>query len=115
MLENSLKKYENRAIETAQVIEELIELAKKINAAQKRGEGLGLNDDEIAFYDSLEKNESAVRELGDEVLKTIARELVNKLKVSLKVDWTHRESVRAKIRLEIKKVLKKYKYLSTPI
>ncbi len=110
MLEQSLKKYENRAIETAQVIEELIELAKKINEAQKRGESLGLSNDEIAFYDSLETNESAVRELGDEVLKTIARELVNKLKANLKVDWTHRESVRAQIRLAIKKILKKYKY-----
>lgn len=110
MLELSLKKYENRAIETAQVIEELIELAKKINEAQKRGESLGLSNDEIAFYDSLETNESAVRELGDDVLKAIARELVNKLKANLKVDWTHRESVRAQIRLAIKKILKKYKY-----
>lgn len=110
MLEQSLKKYENRAIETAQVIEELIELAKKINEAQKRGESLGLSNDEIAFYDSLETNESAVRELGDDVLKAIARELVNNLKTNLKVDWTHRESVRAQIRLAIKKILKKYKY-----
>lgn len=110
MLELSLKKYENRAIETAQVIEELIELAKKINEAQKRGESLGLSNDEIAFYDSLETNESAVRELGDDVLKTIARELVKNLKANLKVDWTHRESVRAQIRLAIKKILKHYKY-----
>ncbi len=110
MLELSLKKYENRAIETAQVIEELIELAKKINEAQKRGESLGLSNDEIAFYDSLETNESAVRELGDDVLKAIARELVKNLKANLKVDWTHRESVRAQIRLAIKKILKKYKY-----
>jgi type I restriction enzyme R subunit len=110
MLELSLKKYENRAIETAQVIEELIELAKKIREAQKRGEDLGLNEDEIAFYDSLETNESAVRELGDEILKAIARELVKSLKANLKVDWTHREAVRAQIRLAIKKILKHYKY-----
>jgi type I restriction enzyme, R subunit len=110
MLEESLKKYENRAIETAQVIEELIELARKIRESQKRGEDLGLNEDEIAFYDSLETNESAVRELGDEVLKAIARELVKSLKANLKVDWTHRESVRAQIRLSIKKILKVYKY-----
>ena len=110
MLEQSLKKYENRAIETAQVIEELIELAKKIREANKRGEDLGLNDDEIAFYDSLETNESAVRELGDEILKAIARELVKSLKANLKVDWTQRESVRAQIRLSIKRILKHYKY-----
>jgi len=110
MLEESLKKYENRAIETAQVIEELIELAKKIREAQKRGEDLGLNEDEIAFYDSLETNESAVRELGDEILKAIARELVKSLKANLKVDWTQRESVRAQIRLSIKRILKLYKY-----
>jgi type I restriction enzyme R subunit len=110
MLEESLKKYESRAIETAQVIEELIELAKKINEAQKRGEQLGLSDDEIAFYDSLETNESAVRELGDDVLKEIARELVTSLKANLKVDWTHRESVRAQIRIAIKRILKRYKY-----
>jgi type I restriction enzyme R subunit len=110
MLELALKKYENRAIETAQVIEELIELAKKIREAQKRGEDLGLNEDEIAFYDSLETNESAVRELGDEILKAIARDLVKSLKANLKIDWTHRESVRAQIRLSIKKILKHYKY-----
>lgn len=110
MLEESLKKYENRAIETAQVIEELIELAKKIREAQRRGEDLGLNEDEIAFYDSLETNESAVRELGDEILKAIARELVKSLKANLKVDWTQRESVRAQIRLSIKRILKHYKY-----
>lgn len=110
MLETSLKKYENRAIETAQVIEELINLAKNMREAQRRGEDLGLNEDEIAFYDSLETNESAVRELGDEILKAIARELVKSLKANLKVDWTHRESVRAQIRLSIKKILRQYKY-----
>lgn len=110
MLEEALKKYENRSIETAQVIEELIKLAKKLNEAQKRGEELGLSDDEIAFYDSLETNESAVRELGDDILKAIARELVTSLKSNLKVDWTHREAVRAQIRIAIKRILKHYKY-----
>jgi type I restriction enzyme R subunit len=110
MLEEALKKYESRAIETAQVIEELIELAKKMREAQQRGEDLGLNDDEVAFYDSLEVNESAVRELGDETLKAIARELVKSLKANLKVDWTQRETVRAQIRIAIKRILKHYKY-----
>ncbi len=110
MLEEALKKYENRAIETAQVIEELIELAKKIREAHQRGEDLGLNDDEIAFYDALGVNESAVRELGDEILKSIARELVTSLKANLKIDWKQRESVRAQIRLSIKRILKHYKY-----
>jgi type I restriction enzyme R subunit len=78
--------------------------------AQQRGEDLGLNDDEVAFYDSLEVNESAVRELGDETLKAIARELVKSLKANLKVDWTQRETVRAQIRIAIKRILKHYKY-----
>jgi len=110
MLEASLGKYENRAIETAQVIEELIELAKKMREAQQRGENLGLNEDEIAFYDALGINESAVRDLGDDVLKAIARELVKSLKANLKVDWKSRESVRAQIRIAIKRILKQYKY-----
>ncbi len=110
MLEEALKKYENRAIETALIIEELIELAKKIREAHQRGEDLGLNDDEIAFYDALGVNESAVRDLGDDVLKAIARELVKSLKANLKIDWKQRESVRAQIRLAIKRILKHYKY-----
>jgi len=110
MLEEALKKYENRAIETAQVIEELIELARKMREAQQRGEDLGLSDDEIAFYDALGVNESAVRDLGDETLKAIARELVKSLKANLKVDWTQRETVKAQIRIAIKRILKHYKY-----
>ncbi len=110
MLEEALKKYESRAIETAQVIEELIELAKKIREAHQRGEDLGLSDDEIAFYDALGVNESAVRDLGDDVLKAIARELVTSLKANLKIDWKQRESVRAQIRLAIKRILRHYKY-----
>ena len=110
MLEDSLKKYENRAIETAQIIEELIELGKKIREARNRGVELGLNDDEVAFYDSLGLNESAVRELGDDTLKAIARELVKSLKANLKIDWTEIESVRAQIRIAIKRILRRYKY-----
>ncbi|WP_320129360.1 type I restriction endonuclease subunit R [uncultured Sphaerochaeta sp.] len=110
MLEASLKKYESRAIETAQVIEELIALGKDMREARKRGASLGLNDDEIAFYDSLGLNESAVRELGDDTLKAIARELVKSLKANLKIDWAQRESVRAQIRIAIKRILKRYKY-----
>lgn len=78
--------------------------------AQQRGEELGLSDDEIAFYDALGVNESAVRDLGDETLKAIARELVKSLKANLKVDWTQRETVKAQIRIAIKRILKHYKY-----
>jgi len=110
MLELSLKRYESRAVETAKIIEELIELARKMREAQQRGEELGLTEDEIAFYDALETNDSAVKVLGDAALKTIAQELVKKLKSNLKVDWTQRDSVRAQIRLDIKKILKHYGY-----
>ncbi len=110
MLVNVLKRYENRSIETAQVIEELIEMAKKFREAANRGEDLGLNEDEIRFYDALADNESAVRELGDEILKKIAHELTENLRQNLKVDWSERESVRAKLRLMVKRILRKYKY-----
>ncbi|ACS80786.1 type I restriction endonuclease subunit R [Maridesulfovibrio salexigens] len=109
-LKASLTKYRNRAIETAQVIEEMIQLAKELNEALKRGEKLGLNSSEIAFYDALELNESAVRDLGDEVLKAIARELTQKLRNSVTVDWQHKESVRAKMRNLVRRILKRYKY-----
>jgi type I restriction enzyme, R subunit len=110
MLENSLKQYQNRAIETAQILSELIELAHEIREAQKRGEDLGLTEDEVAFYDALEVNDSAVRVLGDETLKTIARELVVALKHNVTIDWTVKESVRAKLRITVKRLLKKYGY-----
>jgi len=110
MLEESLRRYQNRAIEAAQVIEELICIAKDMRAAQERGEKLGLSDDEIAFYDALASNESAVRELGDATLKAIAQELVIKVRESAAIDWTMRESVRAKMRVMIKRLLRKYKY-----
>jgi len=110
MLTNVVKRYQNRAIETAQVIEELIEMAKKFHAAASRGEELGLTDDEVRFYDALADNESAVRELTDETLKKIAHELTENLRKNLSVDWSERESVRAKLRLMVKRILRKYKY-----
>jgi type I restriction enzyme R subunit len=110
MLERSIKAYQNRAIETAQVIEELIALAKQMREAERRGEELGLGDDEAAFYEALEVNDSAVAVLGDETLKTIARELVQSVKSNLTIDWTVKESVRAKLRVLVKRVLRKYGY-----
>ncbi len=88
MLERSIKRYHNRTIETAQVIEELIALAKEMRQANERGEELGLSEDELAFYDALEVNDSAVKVLGNETLKTIAQELVEAVKRNLTIDWT---------------------------
>nr|WP_308142718.1 type I restriction endonuclease subunit R [Burkholderia pseudomallei] len=110
MLANVVKRYQNRAIETAQVIEELIDMAKKFRAAASRGEELGLTEDEVRFYDALANNESAVRELNDETLKKIAHELTENLRQNITVDWSARESVRAKLRLMVKRILRKYKY-----
>jgi type I restriction enzyme R subunit len=106
----TLRKYHNRAVETAQVIEELIQMAKDFQAAMKRDEALGLSADEIAFYDALANNESAMRELGDAILKKIAQELTEKLRASTTVDWQVRDSVRAKMRNMVRRLLKKYKY-----
>lgn len=103
-------RYQNRAIETAQVIEELIEMAQKFRDATNRGEALGLTEDEIRFYDALANNESAVRELTDETLKKIAHELTENLRRNITVDWSARESVRAQLRLMVKRILRKYKY-----
>ncbi|MCX4156302.1 MULTISPECIES: type I restriction endonuclease subunit R [Paraburkholderia] len=110
MLANVVTRYQNRAIETAQVIEELIDMAKKFHAAATRGEELGLTEDEIRFYDALANNESAVRELTDETLKKIAHELTENLRQNITVDWSERESVRARLRLMVKRILRKYKY-----
>ena len=110
LLSNVIKRYQNRSIETAQVIEELIEMAKKFKAAADRGEQLGLNVDELAFYDALANNEESVRELGDETLKKIAHELAENLRQNVSVDWSVRDSVRAKLRLMVKRILRKYKY-----
>jgi type I restriction enzyme R subunit len=110
MLENAIRQYQNRAIETAQVIEELIGLAKDIREADRRGESLHLTEDEIAFYDALEVNDSAVKVLGDETLRTIAQELVRAVRGNLKIDWTVRENVRAEMRVIIKRILRRYGY-----
>jgi len=110
LLENAIKKYQNRAIETAQVIEELIALAKDLREAGKRGEQLGLTEDEIAFYDALEINDSAVAILGDSTLRLIAQELVKAVRNNLAIDWTVRENVRAQMRVIIKRILRKYGY-----
>jgi len=110
LIETSLRRYQNRAIETAQVIEELIELAKDLNKALRRGESLGLNEDELAFYDALEVNDSAVRVLGDVSLRKIAKELVENVRKNATIDWIQRENVQAKLRVVVKRILKKYGY-----
>ncbi|MFO7832231.1 MAG: type I restriction endonuclease subunit R [Desulfuromonadaceae bacterium] len=109
-LQETLRKYNNRGIETAQVIEELIAMAKQFQAELERDAALGLNPDEVAFYDALANNESAVRELGDEILKKIAVEITEKLRKSTTVDWQVRESVRAKLRILVRRTLQRYKY-----
>ena len=106
----TLRKYHNRAIETAQVIEELIQMAREFQAVLEREAALGLGQDEIAFYDALANNESAVRELGDDILKKIAVEITEKLRASTTVDWQVRESVRARLRILVRRCLQKWKY-----
>ena len=110
MLERSLLRYQNRAIEAAQVIEELIELAREMREAAARGEQLGLSDDELAFYDALGANDSAVSVLGDETLRDIARELVETVRSNVTIDWTVRESVRAKLRVLVRRTLNRHGY-----
>jgi type I restriction enzyme R subunit len=110
MIEKSITRYQNRAIEAAQVIEELIELAKHMREADKRGEQLNMNEDEIAFYDALEVNDSAVKVLGEPTLQQIARELVESVRANTSIDWTIKESVRAKLRVIVKRILRKYGY-----
>ena len=110
MLEEAIKRYQNRAIETAQVIEELIALAQQMREAGQRGENLGLTNDEVAFYDALEVNDSAVKVLGDQQLRIIAQELVKVVKNNVTIDWTVREQVRAKLRSMVKRILNKYGY-----
>ena len=110
MLEEAVNKYHNRGIAAAEVIEELINLAKEMREAQKRGENLGLTEDEIAFYDALEINDSAVKVLGDDTLKMIARELVQSVRRSVSIDWAQRENARAKIRVMVKRILRRFGY-----
>jgi len=104
MLEQTIRRYQNRAIEAAQVIEELIGLAKEMREAQARGEALKLSEDE------LETNGSAVKVLGDETLRTIAQELVKTVRANVTIDWTLRENVRAQLRVLVKRILRRYGY-----
>ena len=110
MLEQTIRRYQNRAVEAAQVIEELISLAREMREANARGERLGLSDDELAFYDALGVNDSAVQVLGDETLRDIARELVETVRGNVTIDWTLRENVRANLRRLVKRVLRKHGY-----
>ena len=110
MLEQTIRRYQNRAIEAAQVIEELISLARDMREADARGKKLGLSEEELAFYDALETNDSAVKVLGDETLRTIARELVKTVRSNVTIDWTLRENVRAQLRVLVKRILRKHGY-----
>ena len=110
MLDQTVRRYANRAIEAAQVIEELIQLARDMRKANARGEVLGLSEHELAFYDALETNDSAVQVLGDETLRDIARELVETVRNNVKIDWTLRENVRAHLRRLVKRILRKHGY-----
>ena len=110
MLESTVRRYQNRAIEAAQVIEELVALAKEIRYANARGEELGLTEDELAFYDALETNDSAVKILGDDILRVIAQELVETIRNNITVDWTLKESVRAEMRIKVRQILRKHGY-----
>ena len=110
MREQALRRYQNRAVEAAQVIEELIQLARELREASARDEKLGLSEDELAFYDALETNDSAVRVLGDETLHAIARELAETMRGNVTTDWTLRENVRANLRRLVKRILRKYGY-----
>jgi type I restriction enzyme, R subunit len=114
MLAAAVRKYEMRAIEAAQVIEELIELAREMREAQKRGEELGLSDEELAFYDALETNDSAVKVLGDDALRTIARELTETVRRTATIDWTVKENVRARMRVMVRRILKRHGYQAGP-
>jgi type I restriction enzyme R subunit len=110
MLEQTIRRYQNRAIEAAQVIEELIQLARDMREANARGETLGLSEEELAFYDALETNDSAVKVLGEPVLRAIAQELVRTVRANVTIDWTLRENVRAQLRVLVKRILRKYGY-----
>ncbi len=109
-LEDAVARYHSNAITTAEVLQEMIQLAKDIRAARQRGEEQGLSEDEIAFYDALAENESAIQIMGDDKLKLIAHELLVNLKKSVSVDWAHRDSARARMRVLVKRILRTYGY-----
>lgn len=110
MLERTIRQYQNRTLEAAHVIAELIELAKTMHKAHRRGEKLRMTDEELAFYDALEANDSAVKIMGDEILRNIARELVETVRRDTTIDWTVKESVRAKLRTTVKRILRRHRY-----
>src|SRR5208283_4047592 len=103
-------RYQSRAIEAAAVIEELIQLAREMRESGARGDALGLSEDEIAFYDALEANDSAVKVLGEPTLRAIAQELVKTVRANVSIDWTLRENVRAQLRVLVKRILRRYGY-----
>lgn len=110
MLKQAVRRFQNRAIEAARVIEETVGLAKDMRCAHERGERLGLTEDEMVFYDALETNDSAVKILGDETLRTIAREVAEAVRKNVTIDWTVRENMRAQLRVIVKRILRKYGY-----
>jgi type I restriction enzyme R subunit len=110
MLDSAIKKYQNNLLTTAEIIEELIRIAREINAADKRGEDMGMSEDELAFYDALETNDSAVKVLGAEQLRMIAREIAEKVRSNATIDWTIKESVRARLMVLVRRTLNKYGY-----
>ena len=110
MLEETVNRYTNRSLTTAEIIAELVKLAKQMRDAQKRHEELGLREDEVAFYDAVVQNDSAVMELGDETLKAIAQELVTSVRQSATIDWNLKESVLAAMRSKVRRILAKYDY-----
>jgi type I restriction enzyme R subunit len=110
MLEQTIRRYQNRAIEAAQVFEELIAVAKEMRKADRRREQLGLSEEELAFYDALETNDSAVKVLGEPTLRRIAQELVRTVRANVTIDWTLRETVRAQLRVLVKRILRKHGY-----
>ena len=110
MLDDAIRRYTNRTIDAAEVILELIGLAKDLREAGKRGETLGLTDEELAFYDALAQNESAVDVMGDAALAFIARELVREVRKNVTIDWTVRQSARARIRVLVKRILRQHGY-----
>ncbi len=110
MLQKSIQKYQNRSLDTAEIIAELVNMARDLRESQSRGEKLKLSEEELAFYDALEVNDSAVKVLGDETLKQIALELVDSVRKNATIDWTVKESVRARMRTMVKRILRKYGY-----
>jgi type I restriction enzyme R subunit len=110
MLERAMKKYQNNLLTTAEIIQELINIAKEVKGADKEGERLGLTTDEVAFYNALEVNDSAVQVLGDETLREIAKEIADKVRANATIDWSIRESARAKMMVLVKRTLTKYGY-----